>query len=121
MNTVVLDGQGQVNIGDSVSVQIVTAESSGQVDIYADGEAGLLLTETADADLEIVEDGEAGVFFDAGAGDMPYYTGPTEITPTEETQTLRTADRAISKNIIINPIPSNYGRITWDGRTLTVS
>lgn len=49
------------------------------------------------------------------------YTGPYEVTPSEETQTLRTSDLYMNENVIINPIPSNYGLITWDGTKLTIS
>lgn len=49
------------------------------------------------------------------------YTGEYEFTPTSETQTIPTENKALAQNIIINPIPSNYGLITWDGSTLTVS
>ena len=49
------------------------------------------------------------------------YQGVTEITPTQETQTLRTASLLMPVDIVINPIPQNYGLITWNGSTLTVS
>lgn len=49
------------------------------------------------------------------------YEGETVVTPTEETQTLLTADLIVPANITINPIPSNYGRITWDGTKIVVS
>lgn len=49
------------------------------------------------------------------------YDGSYEFTPTEETQTIEIEDKRATENIIINPIPSNYGLITWDGATLTVS
>lgn len=52
---------------------------------------------------------------------LPYYDGSYAITPTTETQTLSTADKSMAENIVINPIPSNYGRITYNGGTLTVS
>lgn len=53
--------------------------------------------------------------------DYDTYAGATEVTPSAETQTLYTANTVVTSNIIINPIPSNYGLITWDGTTLTVS
>ena len=53
--------------------------------------------------------------------DRPIYEGAHEITPTEEVQILETEGKAVNENIVINPIPSNYGRITWDGRVITVS
>lgn len=51
----------------------------------------------------------------------PDYVGPYTVTPTEATQTLATNNTRMSGNVTINPIPSNYGKITWDGLTLTVS
>lgn len=51
----------------------------------------------------------------------PSYEGPYEVTPSEETQTLATDSLYMRGNITINPIPSNYGLITWNGSTLTVS
>lgn len=53
--------------------------------------------------------------------DVDLYDGPTEITPGEETHVLETKNKTIPQDIIINPIPSNYGLITWNGATLTVS
>ena len=49
------------------------------------------------------------------------YTGATEVTPSADTQTLATEGLMMTANITINPIPSNYGLVTWDGATLTVS
>ena len=45
-------------------------------------------------------------------GGVPY-TGDYEITPTEETQVLQTHGRILTKNITINPIPTDYGKVTW--------
>ena len=49
------------------------------------------------------------------------YSGPYEVTPSEETQTLETSLKTAMRDIIINPIPTNYGRVTWNGSVLTVS
>ena len=49
------------------------------------------------------------------------YEGPYEFTPTQDTQTVQTADKVLLENIIINPIPQNYGLITWNGSVITVS
>lgn len=51
----------------------------------------------------------------------PTYEGEYEFTPTQQTQIVPTADKVLEHNITINPIPSNYGLITWDGSVLTVS
>lgn len=49
------------------------------------------------------------------------YDGETTVTPSAEVQTLRTGGTVLLTDIIVNPIPSNYGLITWNGATLTVS
>lgn len=49
------------------------------------------------------------------------YLGPYEVTPSQETQTLQTTNKTMTQNVVVNPIPSNYGLITWDGSILTVS
>lgn len=49
------------------------------------------------------------------------YLGPYEVTPTQETQYLDTQFLTMTDNVKINPIPSNYGLITWNGSYLTVS
>lgn len=53
--------------------------------------------------------------------DVDDYTGEYEVTPSAEAQTLQTNGLRMLGNVTINPIPSNYGLITWDGITLTVS
>ena len=54
-------------------------------------------------------------------GSAPPYEGETVFTPTRQTQTIQAEGFLFSENITINPIPSNYGLITWDGVTITVS
>lgn len=49
------------------------------------------------------------------------YTGDYTFTPTQESQTIPIEGLTATQDITINPIPSNYGLITWDGATLTVS
>lgn len=46
------------------------------------------------------------------------YGGEYTITPTEETQTLNTHGLRMSSDVIVNPIPDNYARMSWDGTTL---
>ena len=49
------------------------------------------------------------------------YTGEYEFTPNEETQVIPTQNKIMTQDVIINPIPSNYGLVTWNGSYLTVS
>ena len=53
--------------------------------------------------------------------DVDVYDGVTEVTPSTEMQVLPTRKKTVTNNIIINPIPSNYGLVTWDGSRLTIS
>ena len=71
--------------------------------------------------LNIPMDGEVGTVTKVVEHDLPVYTGETNITPSTSEQVLNTADKVVARNIVINPIPSNYGLITWNGSTLTVS
>ncbi len=49
------------------------------------------------------------------------YTGITTVTPTQSTQTLATAGKVVPSNITVNPIPSNYGKVTWSGGIITIT
>ena len=55
------------------------------------------------------------------AAQVPVYEGEYEFTPTQSTQIIPVNGKLATDNITINPIPSNYGLITWNGSTLTVS
>lgn len=49
------------------------------------------------------------------------YEGPYQVTPTTTAQTLATRGLLSTADIVVNPIPSNYGLIQWNGAVLTVS
>ena len=53
--------------------------------------------------------------------DVDDYTDTYEVTPSDETQTLQTNGLRMLGNVTINPIPSNYGRIAWNGLGIRVS
>lgn len=53
--------------------------------------------------------------------DADEYAGPYEATPTASAQTFPTTGKLMTADFVVNPIPSNYGLITWNGQTLTVS
>lgn len=53
--------------------------------------------------------------------DTEAYIGEYEVTPSSETQTLDTAGKRMTRPVVVNPIPNNYGLITWNGSFLTVS
>lgn len=72
--------------------------------------------------IDIVLDGEYGQVIKVTEYGYPIYTGQTTITPLRNiTQILPTANTTVLDAIVVNPIPSNYGLITWDGSKLTIS
>lgn len=52
--------------------------------------------------------------------DAPY-EGPVIFTPSANEQIIQTAGKTVAENIIINPIPSNYGLVTYNGAIITIS
>lgn len=62
-----------------------------------------------------------GVGIDRGIPDFPIYRGTHTFTATDTEQTIPLANMSLLQDIVINPIPENYGLITYDGTTLTVS
>ena len=52
---------------------------------------------------------------------IPVYRGETSFILSDEAQTITIAGMQAAEDLTIAPIPSNYGRITWNGSTLNVS
>lgn len=50
-----------------------------------------------------------------------HYQGGVTYTPSDSVQIVATKDLVLDDDITINPIPSNYGRVEWNGAFLTVS
>ena len=50
-----------------------------------------------------------------------YYEGGYEFTPSNEVQIIHTANKVVSQDITVHPIPQNYGLITYNGAYITVS
>ena len=48
------------------------------------------------------------------------YTGAYSVTPGDEAVILDTKNLRMTDNITINPVPSTYCHIAWDGSSLTV-
>lgn len=53
--------------------------------------------------------------------EYPTYDGETTFTPSAETQTIPTGHTVLLSDITINPIPSNYGRITYSGGIISIT
>ena len=49
------------------------------------------------------------------------YTGSYEVTPDLHAQILATSGKTMLNDVVVHPIPSNYGRVTYDQtKTITV-
>lgn len=52
---------------------------------------------------------------------VPWYEGEYEITPAAEAQTIPTSMLRMHEDLVVGPIPSNYGLISWSGFGIRVS
>lgn len=121
-DTVVLDGSHELDVITEGGLALeAILDGNAAAEAVLDGDADLSLAMDGGIAVHIEEDGEFGTFIQTGGGDYPVYTGPTEVTPSQQTQTLGTRGKAVLSDIKVNPIPSNYGLITWTGSVLTVT
>ena len=49
------------------------------------------------------------------------YSGPYTVTPGRNAQVLETRGKIMTENVTVEPIPQNYGLVTWNGSILTIS
>ena len=71
-------------------------------------------------DVEFTGDEEFVCEFDGGDSPSGDYDGPYNVTPSENTQTLSTANKTLEQNVIVNPVPDNYARMRWQGSVLII-
>lgn len=95
----------------------------GTLALLNGGEAAVDVLDLGTAASDIIELGSAefGNYMIVHEGAYPAYTGDTVITPSQTTVVLPAANTTVYTDIVINPIPSNYGLIAWNGSALTVS
>ena len=73
--------------------------------------------------LKFIDEASFPIRFEAGMEPTPVtpYEGTYEVTPSRETQVLETAGLSMRQDVIVHPIPRNYGLITYNGFEITVS
>ncbi len=82
------------------------------LDVIQSGEA-IHIEEIESGSLELME---------VGVGhSIEWYEGPYIVTPSSEEQTIAISEKLSLRDITVQPIPQNYGRIEWNGSTLRVS
>ena len=85
--------------------------------LILDSQEDITLTDDGNDDLLLVDD----VPHVPHVPVFPEYTGECVFTPSLQTQIAPTIQKVLLRNITINPIPNNYGLITYNGNTITVS
>ena len=101
---------------------VITPVDGSQEDLQSiEGNIEDEIRTDGDSDILTPIDGVDGIVYRTGSDQEEIYDGPHEVTPGQTVQTLYTADKMLVRNIIVNPIPSNYGLIEWNGSYLTVS
>ena len=119
----IVDSNGYIiidNAGNALIDYHMGSPIDGVISDVLSISAELSPVEDIDITLSAVEGITATIGVPSSIGGQPY-TGSYEVTPSTEMQVLNTAGKSMRANITINPIPSNYGLITWDGTKLTVS
>lgn len=114
-----IDGEAKLlNVIDGTLELIEVTD--GELEVFiVDGEAELLTVTDGDINLISAVDGEVIEVYKVSQND--YYYGEYEFTPTANTQVVDCENLTMTRNVVINPIPSNYGLITWNGSFLRVS
>lgn len=81
------------------------------------------MTMMSDIRFEITPNARTGVRFDitTAATAPAVYSGETSITPSDAEQVLATNGLVLTSDITVAAIPSDYGKITYDGSQITVS
>lgn len=91
-----------------------------------DGNAIEFLIDDIDPIDFLIADNQESLPMDLGTplvitGVFPDYEGVYHVTPSDEVQILSTRNTSMYENVTIDPIPSNYGRVTYNGTFITIS
>lgn len=86
--------------------------------IVIGGEISLLSVMDGEGEIQLTCDGEEGTIIQYDSHSA--YTGEYTITPSSETQVIPIANYIATSNIIVNPVPQNYGLVIWNGSYLTI-
>lgn len=88
--------------------EYITLELTPEDEEYID-----LLLDESEIEIELSMEEE-------GVSEYPVYKGAYEVTPSLETQTLETAYRVLTSNVVIKPIPSSGGDISFNNGVISI-
>ena len=115
------EGNQIVDSNDNILIALTVPPSvHGILSDVAALESELAIIDTIRGTMAAQETVRGDISIPSSVGGDPY-EGSYSVTPSTETQVLNTQYKTMSQNVTINPIPSNYGLITWNGSTITVS
>lgn len=88
--------------------------------------ADLIVQLECSAELETILQGTGDVTIDVDTQPViithnESYKGDYSVTPSNEQQVIQVKDKTMADNFIVEAIPNNYGLITYNGATITVS
>lgn len=107
----------QIGVGsDSVSLP-VSVMTNHQIPVNVSANSQLVGVSAGDNGVQLPVDCVSSIT----VADFPSYDGPFSFTPSTEAQVIHVRNKAAYQDITIDPIPSNYGQISWNGSVLTVS
>lgn len=100
-------------------------EEYSLISVEEDSDFTLEISDAPEYSLDIQDD-DALYIIESGLAIVNYidgevYNGPYNVTPSREQQVLITAEKILLSNVVVDPIPSNYGLVTWNGTILTIS
>ena len=104
-----------LDIDQEEPIRLTVADSDG-ITINADGESAIPMEPDKEQLVPIHVEQVRTIWLNPDP-----YEGEYEFTPTGETQIVRTKHKTLDKNIVINPIPQNYGLVSYDGRIITIT
>lgn len=87
----------------------------------ANGTVLIDLTDTTAVESDVISGKEFyGANGEKVSGTIPIQTA-VSITPSRETQVAISAGTYISEDVIVNPIPPQYGLVSWNGSVLSIT
>lgn len=106
-----IDDSLVLEIDNNTIIEIETTHDEISASVSEEINVDVSVCESESIELRIVEQ----------QGSAPPYTGSYTFTPSQSAQTININGMIATQDITINPIPNNYGLITWNGSVLTVS
>lgn len=101
----------------SSKATISIMKSSAQISKVRSGSAEIKTIGTKTETKNVIESAKYNMY---DGTRNPSYSGSTEVIPGDTEQVLATAGKNLNSNIVVKPIPSNYGKIITIGNIIRI-